>query len=173
VSEEEPRGLSGRLDTNIGLIEERRRQEATDATLPTRIAHGIGSFAGSLSFLTIHAVIVLLWALANFGLLPGAPRFDPHFVGLGTVTSVEAIFLSTFVLISQRQLGKADERRADLDLHINLLAEHELTRLASLTERIAARLGIVTDDLDFAEVKRDIEPAQVLDSLDAARQDAK
>ncbi len=170
MSGEDARGLAGRLHANIGLIEERRRQEATDAALPQRIAHGIGSFAGSLSFLTIHAVIVALWALANFGFVPGVPHFDPHFVGLGTVTSVEAIFLSTFVLISQRQLGKADERRADLDLHINLLTEHELTRLARLTERIAFRLDVTIEDPDFAEVKRNVEPAQVLDSLDAARQ---
>jgi uncharacterized membrane protein len=169
MSEDDTHGLTGRLRANIGSIEERRQREAAEARLPTRIAHGIGSFAGSLTFLLIHALIVSLWVLSNFGLLPGISRFDPLFDRLGDIASVEAIFLSTFVLISQRQLGKADERRADLDLHINLLAEHELTRLASLTERIAAKLGVTIDDPDFAEVKRDVEPAQVLDGLDAVR----
>jgi uncharacterized membrane protein len=170
MSEEEPpRGLSGRLRDNIGIIEERRRAEENEATPATRLAHGIGSFAGSLLFLAIHAFLLSLWTLANFGLLRGVPRFDPHFDGLGTIASVEAIFLSTFVLISQKRLGEADKRRADLDLHINLLAEHELTRLATLTERLAAKLGVAIDDPEFDEVKRDVEPDQVLDRLDEAR----
>lgn len=161
--------LAGRLRDNIGLIEERRRQEGVAANLPTRIAHGIGAFAGSMPFLAINAVFYGLWMAASAGLVPGVVRFDPHYTGLGNIASVEAIFLAVFVLISQNRFAEDDKRRADLDLHINLLAEHELTRLATLTERIAARLGVETDDPDFDEVKRDVAPAQVLDTLDAAR----
>ena len=76
---------------------------------------------------------------------------------LATVASVEAIFLSTFVLISQNRAGDAANRRADLDLQINLLAEHEVTRLISLTSRIAAHLGIrEANDPTLEELERHV-----------------
>ena len=56
--------------------------------------------------------------------------------------SVEAIFLSTFVLITQNRMAAQADRRADLDLHISLLAEHEVTRLITLVSTIAERMGI-------------------------------
>ena len=163
------RGMAGTLRENIALLEERRRTEERDATTSARVAAAVTRFAGSMTFVVLHATLYGLWALANLGLLPGVPRFDPSFVILATEASVEAIFLSTFVLITQNRLGAADERRADLDLHINLLAEHELTRLAALVEKIAVRLDVPIGDPAFAEVKQDIAPAEVLDTIDAAK----
>ena len=58
------------------------------------------------------------------------------------VASVEAIFLSTFVLISQNRMAAAAEKRADLDLQINLLSEHEITKLVSWVSAIADRIGV-------------------------------
>jgi hypothetical protein len=54
--------------------------------------------------------------------------WDPSFTLLGTVASVEAIFLSTFILIRQNRMAEADRKRADLDLQVSLLAEHEITK---------------------------------------------
>jgi uncharacterized membrane protein len=162
-------GMTSTLRGNIALLEERRRAEAARAGWGTRVALRITCFTGSMTFVLIHAVAYGLWLLVNAGLVPGLPRFDPTFVGLATEASVEAIFLSTFVLISQNRMAEQAERRADLDLHINLLAEHELTRLAALVERIAERLEVPVDDPDFAEVKRDVAPEQVLDTLDRVR----
>ena len=71
----------------------------------------------------------------------GGPQMDPSFVVLAMVASVEAIFLSTFVLISQNRLAAAADKRADLDLQISLLAEHEVTRLVTLVADIANRMG--------------------------------
>jgi len=103
--------------------------------------------------------------------VPGAPRFDPTFVVLAMTASVEAIFLSTFVLIAQNRMQASSDRRADLDLHVTLLTEHELTRIAVLVERIAERVGVEVADPEFAEVKRNIEPNMVLDAIDAAPDD--
>ena len=64
-------------------------------------------------------------------LIPGVPRWDPSFVVLAMMASVEAIFLSTFVLISQNRMAAAADKRADLDLQISLLAEHEVTKLVT------------------------------------------
>jgi uncharacterized membrane protein len=58
------------------------------------------------------------------------------------VASVEAIFLSTFILISQNRMAAAADKRADLDLQINLLAEHEVTKLIALVSSIADRTGV-------------------------------
>jgi uncharacterized membrane protein len=105
----------------------------------------------------------------NLGLVPGAPVFDRTFVILATAASVEAIFLSTFVLISQNRAAEAADRRDDLDLQINLLAEHEVTRLISLTSAIARKLGVEAPEEEIAELARDVAPEAVLDTLEAER----
>ena len=90
------------------------------------------------------------------------------FVDLWMITSVEAIFLSTFVLISQSWMAAAADKRADLDLQMSLLAEHEITKLATLVAEIAAQVGVRTAvDSELHEVKKDIAPEAVLDELEA------
>lgn len=163
------RGMAGTLRDNITLLEERRRSEERGASIAQRLSAGITGFIGSMAFVALHAVAYGLWAIVNAGLVPHVAPFDPTFVILATEASVEAIFLSTFVLITQNRMGAAAERRADLDLHTNLLAEHELTRLAVLVEKIAERMGVAVDDPGFAEVKRDVAPDQVLDAIDATK----
>jgi uncharacterized membrane protein len=112
------------------------------ASLQDRIAQAITAFTGSMVFVYVHLAILSLWVSANIGLFAHFPRFDPSFVILATSTSVEAIFLSTFVLISQNRASASADRRAALDLQINLLAEHEITRLIVLTKAIARKLDI-------------------------------
>ena len=157
--------MAATLRENIARLGERRRREAADAPLSDRISDRITGFVGSMRFVVLHLLLYGGWIAANLGLLPGVPRFDPSFVILAMEASVEAIFLSTFVLISQNRMAGLTDRRADLDLHINLLAEHELTRVARLVECIAARLDVAIEDSDFAEVKKDVRPETVLDAL--------
>ena len=87
------------------------------------------------------------------------------------VASVEAIFLSTFILITQNRMSAAAEKRAELDLQISLLAEHEVTKLAALLSAIAGRLGIQTEvDSEVDELKQDVAPEAVLDEIEERRQ---
>jgi uncharacterized membrane protein len=87
------------------------------------------------------------------------------------VASVEAIFLSTFILITQNRMSAAAEKRAELDLQISLLAEHEVTKLAALLSAIADRLGVETDvDAEVDELKQDVAPEAVLDEIEERRQ---
>ena len=89
------------------------------------------------------------------------------------VASVEAIFLSTFILITQNRMTAQAEKRADLDLQISLLAEHEITRLLTLTMAIATHLGLDTShDPELAELAQDVAPEQVLDTLEAMQDQA-
>jgi uncharacterized membrane protein len=99
------------------------------------------------------------------------PKFDPSFVILAMVASVEAIFLSTFILITQNRMSAVADKRAELDLQVSLLAEHEVTKLAAMVSAIAGRLGVETEvDAELEEVKEDIAPERVLDEIEERRQ---
>ena len=83
------------------------------------------------------------------------------------VVSLEAIFLSTFVLISQNRMNAEAERRADLDLHIGLLAEHELTRVLQMLDQIQDKMGIENDaDKELADLEMQIRPEDVLAEIE-------
>jgi uncharacterized membrane protein len=114
------------LERNIAALLAHRRSRQTHRTLPERLVDAIGR-AGSVAFICVHAVIFGGWIVVNLGWTP-LPPFDPSFVVLAMVASVEAIFLSTFVLIMQNRLAALADERAELDLQISLLAEHEITR---------------------------------------------
>lgn len=157
--------MSATLVANIAHLRARAEMEDASAPLRHRIADRITAFTGSMTFVAIHLLLYGGWIAANLNLVPGVPRFDPSFVILAMEASVEAIFLSTFVLISQNRMAAVTDRRAKLDLHINLLTEHELTKLADLVARIAEHLGVPEDDPEFHEIRRDVEPEKVLDAL--------
>ena len=164
----QPEGMARSLLRNIEAMAERKREESRAATRQQKLAESITAFTGSMLFVYLHLTIYAAWIVINLGLVPGVPAFDKSFVILATEASVEAIFLSTFVLISQNRSNEAASKRADLDLHINLLAEHELTKLAQLVRAIAAKLDVeVPFDAEMDEVTKDVAPEAVLDTLDA------
>jgi uncharacterized membrane protein len=139
----------------------------TSATAEEQVAEAITRFTGSMRFVYLHLAFFGFWILANLGWVPGVPAWDPSFVVLAMIASVEAIFLSTFVLISQNRMAAAADKRADLNLQVSLLAEHEVTRLVTLVSGIADRIGVKTDaDADLEEITRDVAPEAVLDELE-------
>lgn len=159
-----PPGMTETLAENIERLTARRRREEREASLSDRIAARVTAFTGSMTFVVIHLCFFGGWIAWN---LLGSPKFDPSFVILAMEASVEAIFLSTFVLISQNRQAIAADRRADLDLHINLLTEHELSKVAELVARIAAKVGVEgSDDDDMKEIRADVQPESVLDALE-------
>jgi uncharacterized membrane protein len=166
-----PSGLAQVVERNIRALLVRHHQERQQAGWQERLADAITSFTGSMSFVYLHLAIFGLWIIMN---LPGVPlpHFDPTFVVLAMVASVEAIFLSTFILITQNRMTAQAEKRVDLDLQISLLAEHEVTRLITLTTAIAERLGIdACRDPELAELAQDVAPEQVLDTMEAMQDD--
>ncbi|WP_043340502.1 DUF1003 domain-containing protein [Belnapia moabensis] len=166
-----PDSLSTSLRRNIKALENRRREEAAAATREERIAETITRFTGSMVFVYIHLAFYGAWILVNLGLIPGVPKFDPSFVVLAMEASVEAIFLSTFVLISQNRMAATADKRADLDLQISLLTEHELTKLSELVVAIAERLDIrASANPELREVQQDVAPEAVLDEIEARHQ---
>src|SRR4051794_30331368 len=98
-----PHGFAAVMARNIEAMRTARREQAASSGWAERLAQAITRFTGSMPFVYLHLAIVGLWVACNVGRIPGLPRFDPTFVILATVASVEAIFLSTFILISQNR----------------------------------------------------------------------
>jgi uncharacterized membrane protein len=160
--------LAGIVHRNIqALVDERRKSDAR-MSLQHRIAARITAFTGSMPFVYLHAVLFGGWILVNLGWIPGVKPFDPFpFVMLAMWASVEAIFLSTFVLISQNRMSELADRRADLDLQVSLLAEHEITRLIHLVDELSRHMGVKKEaDPHLEELKRDVAPEKVLQEMD-------
>jgi uncharacterized membrane protein len=167
-SEARNRDMAAVLRRNIHAMRAQRDREEAQATAAERMADRITRFTGSLGFVCVHVVLVAAWIVVNLGWVPGAPRFDPTFVILATAASVEAIFLTTFVLISQNRSSAIADRRAALDLQINLLAEYEITQLVRMIRALGQKLGV--EELsrpELEEIAREVVPEAVLQEIEA------
>ncbi len=162
----EAAGMNTALERNIRAIGQREAESERNASLQDRIADRITGFTGSMIFVYLHLTGFGFWIAANLGWIPGVPQWDPTFVVLAMFASVEAIFLSTFVLISQNRMAAAADRRANLNLQITLLIEHELTKMGALLLRMADRLDVpAAQDPETREVENEVAPEVVYDAL--------
>jgi uncharacterized membrane protein len=130
------------------------------------VAAAVTRFSGSMRFVYLHLALYGFWIVANLGWVPAVPRWDPSFVVLAMIASVEAIFLSTFILITQNRMSALAEKRAELDLQISLLSEHELTKLVAMVDAISRHLRIDHGAGDVDELKRNVAPEAVLDAIE-------
>src|SRR5947207_2475459 len=136
------------VDSNVQRIAQVEREALLQRTATERIGDWIATSAGTATFAGLHALWFAFWILANCGLIAVIPPFDPYPFGFLTfVVSLEAIFLTIAVLISQNRMIKQADRRVHLDLQVNMLAEQQATLTLELVRRIALRLGVepVTD----------------------------
>lgn len=163
--------MSGVVQRNIRALLEIRRHEERRRSFAERVADRITAFAGSVYFVYVHAVWFGVWLVLNAGVISGVRPWDPYpFIMLATIASVEAIFLSTFILITQNRMQQIEDGRAELDLQISLLTEHELTRAVRLIDQIARHLGVGPDEKELSEIKRDIDPQQVAQQIARAEE---
>jgi uncharacterized membrane protein len=156
-----PRNVSDVTRRNVEAMHKLDDLAVANRTFADRIAEFVARFCGSIVFVWIHVALFTGWILWNS--LPGMPHFDPYpFTFLTLCVSLEAIFLSSFILISQNYEMRITERRTQLDLQINLLAEQENTKMLQLLELIAHKVGAT--DKDDPEV-RALEQATRPDTL--------
>jgi uncharacterized membrane protein len=155
--------LSKVIEKNIRTITHLRAKAAHGRNLQDHLADAITDISGRMIFAYIHIIWFGVWILINTGRL-GLHAFDPFPYGLLTmIVSLEAIFLSTFVLISQNRLAKETERNADLDLQIGLLTEHELTRVLQMLDAVQEKLGVVDHaNSELADLEMETKPEDVL-----------
>lgn len=160
--------VDGLVRRNVQALLEARARFERKKGVQEKIADVVTAFTGSLASVFIHALLFGGWILVNLGVIPGVEPFDPFpFVMLAMMASVEAIFLSTFVLISQNRMAVLTDKRADLDLQVNLLAEHEITKLIELVDGIARHVGARGyADPRVEELKRDVRPEEVLEEIE-------
>lgn len=161
------------VERNIAALLERREAEQRKRTREERIADAITRFTGSMQFVYLHLFLFAGWIFWNTGVL-GLKPFDASFVILAMFASVEAIFLSTFVLISQNRMNEEADKRAELDLQVSLLTEHEVTRLISLVRAIAQKMEIKdADDTAIDELEQNVRPEKVMDTMEAVTEKSK
>ena len=162
------------VERNIKALLERRRDDDRRRGAQDRATDAITRFAGSMRFVYLHLALFGLWIGANLGLVPGLgglKDFDEGFTMLGMTASVEAIFLSTFVLISQNRMQALADKRADLDLQVSLLAEHEVTELIRMVRSMARQMGVAeAGDPELDELATDVQPETVLSRIEAAEE---
>jgi uncharacterized membrane protein len=167
-----PGTLNSALQRNIQALQDRRRAEAAAASGQEKVAAAVTRFSGSMLFVYLHLTLYGFWIIANLGWLPGVPRWDPTFVVLAMIASVEAIFLSTFILITQNRMSALAEKRAELDLQISLLSEHEVTKLVAMVDAISKHLGVQHDAGEVEELKRNVAPEAVLDAIESTGEES-
>jgi uncharacterized membrane protein len=155
------------VERNIDALLKLRNEQEEKRSREERIADTVTRFTGSMLFVYIHLIMFGTWIIWNLGLLGLLKPFDPSFVVLAMFASVEAIFLSTFVLISQNRMAAQSEKRAELDLQVSLLAEHEITRLITLVSSIARKMGIEDAyDREIEELSKDVHPEKVMETME-------
>ena len=139
----EQEGATQALDENIEVIKNWERASVHHRSKVEHLSDEITRIAAGGPVLLFHVVWFGFWVLANLSLIPGVAPFDPFPFQLLTMTvSLEAIFLSLFVLASQNRLTHEADKRANLDLQIDLLAEREMTAVLRLLQDIAAHLDV-------------------------------
>jgi uncharacterized membrane protein len=146
-----PRTVEELTAQNVAAIHRLEAAALTHHGPMAQLAETVTRFASSATFLLLHVVWFSLWIAGN--VVPGVRHFDPYpFTFLTLVVSLEAIFLSAFILMTQNRAAQISERRNQLDLQINLLSEQENTRVLTLLSAVAKQLGVEVDDDPSADV---------------------
>jgi uncharacterized membrane protein len=163
-------GSSTVIHRNIGALIQVRQREERRKSVSERIADAVTRFAGSMWCVYVHGLLFGGWIICNLGWIAGVRPWDPFpFVMLAMIASVEAIFLSTFILISQNHMARIADRRAELSLQISLLSEHELTRVVQMLDAIAQRLDVPRPpEAEMDDIKQDIQPEKVAEQIERA-----
>ena len=148
----------------VTKLEEAAKEQRTSAD---RLAEKIASFCGSMTFVWVNAGWFGTWILIN--VIPGIPHIDPFpFTFLTLVVSLEAIFLSTFILISQNLDSRISERRSHLDLQLNLLSEQENTKMIVMLHAIAAKVGAdLSQDPHLQALSEETQPERLIEQIEA------
>jgi uncharacterized membrane protein len=136
---------------------------ASQRTPVERLADALTRIAGSTGFLIFHAAWFFVWIGWNLGLL-GARPFDPFPFGLLTmVVSLEAIFLSIFVLMTQSRESRIAELREEITLEVDLRVEEEVTKTLQLVAGLYGRLGfeLAEDDEELQEMLQPLDTDQI------------
>lgn len=140
------------------IIQSFEADQLKDRPFFVRIADFLTSSFGGVGFFAINAFVFIAWIVINMGYIPGVPIFDPYpFILLTMTVSLEAIFLSIIVLMSQSRQSYISTLREELDMQVNLLAEREITMSLKLLRHIANKLKVRVKDEELAEMLKETD----------------
>ena len=150
--------------SNVLKVAAIEKAQKSNRTLGEKVSEVVAAFCGSMVFVYAHIAWFSTWILLNS--VFKSVQFDPFpYTFLTLIVSLEAIFLSTFILISQNHETRLTERRNHLDLQINMLAEQENTKMLGLIRQIALKVGIPDDDPDTAALLEPMEPDDIVKQI--------
>jgi len=136
---ENSRQSQGHIDSIVKQEEKALERRSSSE----RFADGVGLFAGSLPFVLFHLILLLVWLLVNCGEIRGIRPFDPFpFSLLGMIVAMEAVILSSFILMRQNRMMRRGELRDHLNLQVDLLAEKEITKVLQMVRAICGHMGL-------------------------------
>ena len=152
-------------ESNVKTVAQLEAKAHANRSISETIAGAIAAFCGSMTFVWVHVAWFGLWIIVN---TTTGWEFDPFpFTFLTLVVSLEAIFLSTFIMITQNRDTAIADRRAHLDLQINLLAEQENTRMLHFLERIADKVGVdITEDPLRQDLAQETDPKKIMQQIE-------
>lgn len=164
-----PRSVEELTRTNVEAIAALENAALAQRSRMDRFVDGITHFCGRIAFVYWHIALFATWIGWNT-LAPHHSRFDPYpFAFLTVSVSLEAIFLSAFILISQNRSGHLDQRRSELALQIALLSEQENTKMLEMLGAIARAVGAqVEGDPDIAVLEAATRPDKLIEQIEAA-----
>jgi uncharacterized membrane protein len=165
------RPLENPAADNIRAIVDLERQAIRDASFGERFGQTISEFVGSMRFVVLQIVAILVWMGWNsFG--PAWWRFDPYPYGLLTfIVSLEGVLIATFVLVAQNRMSRQSDQRDHLNLQISMLAEQEMTLMLKLLRRISDRLGVPPESADQARAEKLAEETNVYELVQTLRRE--
>jgi len=166
---QEPKAAERRIRRSAGIntaFRAIKAQHSSNRTPMEVLADRMIGVASSSPFLVVHAVVFIAWIVWNVPGI-GLPVFDPYPYGmLTTIVSLEAIFLSIFVLMTQSRESRIGELREELTLQVNLRMEEEITKTLHLVAGLYARLGLkMADDPELRAMLEPLDPKKIENDL--------
>jgi uncharacterized membrane protein len=155
-------------EQNVRAIVDLEQAAKINRSFSQRLAHAVAGFCGTMTFAGLHVAWFGLWVVLNTW--PGIHHIDPFpFTFLTLIVSLEAIFLSTFILIAQNEETRLTERRNALDLQINLLTEQENTKMLQMLAAIGKKLEVsFDDDPSISALEQATRPDKLAEQIDRA-----
>ena len=132
----------------------------------TRIADKLTAFCGSTPFLIFHIIFFTTWVTINSGFFPRLLTYDPFPYGLLTmIVSLEAIFLTIFVLVSQNRSAHINTVREEVHMKVNLIAEEEITKILQVLAEMRKHMGIKKEDEELEEMVKRLDTKNIERSI--------
>jgi uncharacterized membrane protein len=163
--------LKLRAPASVGQNIDKIVQSENEALQPRgskeAITDAVGGFVGTIAFVVTQCLLFVAWIIVNAGTIPRLTPFDPFpYPLLSSITSLEAVLLTAFVLIKQNRMAVIADRRDHLDLQVNLLTEREATQIIQMLDRLSTHFGVDQHhDADSRELGRHVAVEHLVEEV--------